>query len=384
MSELGELYASMTLKTLALSMISIFVPIYLYDIGFSLVEISLYLFTYFVFRLPFNIVAGVLVAKYGPKHVLSYGYVLSLVYLGLLLTLPEYGWSLWVVALVAAISTSFFFVAYHVDFSKIKQSKEEGAELGHMYVLVRVAGAVGPLFGGLLATVFGTDTAMIAAILIMLLAIIPLMMTAEPVRATGKMPDFSTVKLNKETRNILAYSGAAIARQSMLYLWPLYIALFVFTENIYGMVGFVTSISVVSSIIAAKMFGGLIDDRKGGNLLNYGAIFYSIINALRVTVSTTHGVIGINIMSEVGETSMVLPLTKGFYDHADSRKDRVAYISLMEVATGFPRALFWLVIAAMFANFEPEFVLKAGMLFAALVTPLVMVQNFSAIKPYKA
>ena len=141
----------MTLKTLSLSMISVFVPIYLYDLGFSLFDISVYFFMYFVIRAPINIIAGVLVARYGPKHVLSYGYVVTLVYLGMLLTLPQYDWALWSMSLAAAISNSFFFVAYHVDFSKIKESKKEGEELGHMYILVRVAGAVGPLFGGLLA-----------------------------------------------------------------------------------------------------------------------------------------------------------------------------------------------------------------------------------------
>ena len=113
-----------------------------------------------------------------------------------------------------------------------------------------------------------------------------------------------------------------------------------FTENIYGLVGLVTSVSVVASIVAAKMFGNIIDDRKGGALLNYGAIFVTIIHAVRTTVNTLWGVIGINILSDIGETAIILPLTKGFYDDADSRRSRIVYITMMEVFVALPRAAF--------------------------------------------
>lgn len=381
MSELGELYVSMTLKTLSLSMISVFVPIYLYDLGISLAGISLYFFLYFVVRTPINVVAGVLVARYGPKHVLSYGYVITLVYLGMLLTLPQYDWSLWALSLVAAISNSFFFVAYHVDFSKIKIAKKEGEELSRMYLLVRIAGAIGPLFGGLMATLLGTDAAMITAIIVMLLAIVPLMMTSEPVAKSSKMPDFSSFNVKKEGRNIIAYSMIGVSRQAALSVWPLYIALFVFSENVYGLVGLVTSVSVVASILAAKMFGNIIDDRKGAALLNYGAIFVTVIHAARTTISTLWGVIGVNILSDIGETAVILPLTKGFYDDADSRRSRIVYVTMMEVFVAIPRAVFWLLLAVLFHNLDPQFVLETALIICALVTPVVMIHNFSALKP---
>lgn len=384
MSELGELYVSMTLKTLALSMISIFVPIYLYDLGVDLYGISVYFFLYFLMRIPTNIATGVLVARYGPKHILSYGYAVTLIYLGMLVTMPQYGWSLWSLALVAAVGNSFFFVAYHVDFSKIKETRKEGEELSHMYLLVRVAGAIGPLLGGLLATVFGADVAMMVAIVVMFLAVIPLMMTSEPVTKSAKIPNFSSFNLKKEKRNIIAYGAIGISRQVALSIWPLYIALFVFTENIYGLVGLVTSVSVVASIVAAKMFGNLIDDSKGGILLNLGAIFVTIVHAVRTLVTTLWGVIGINIMSDVGETAIILPLTKGFYDDADSRRSRIVYISMMEVFIALPRALFWFLLAFLFYNFDPQFVFQVAFIICALVTPLVMTHNFPALKATKA
>lgn len=380
MSELGELYVSMTLKTLSLSMISVFVPIYLYNLGINLYGISVYFSLYFLMRIPINIVTGALVARYGPKHIISYGYAVTLIYLGMLLTMPQYGWSLWSLAMVVAISNSFFFVAYHVDFSKIKEVKKEGEELSRMYVLIRIAGAIGPLLGGLLATVFGTDVAMMVAIVVMLLAIVPLMMTSEPVSKSTKLPDFSSFNLGREKRNILAYSAIGISRQATLSVWPLYIALFVFTENVYGLVGLVTSVSVVASIVAAKMIGNLIDDHKGGALINYGAIIVTVVHAARTIITTLWGVIGINILSDAGETAIIMPFTKGFYDDADSRRSRIVYISVMETFGALSRAIFWLLLAFLFYNFDPKFVLQIALIVGALATPMVMTQDFPALK----
>ncbi len=202
MSELGELYISMTLKTFAFSMIGVFVPIYLYQLGYSLPVIALYFVVYFSFRIPVNYLAGEFTARYGPKHTISYAYVITLLYLGMLLTMEHYNWPLWFLALSASASISLFFVAYHVDFSRIKETKNVGSELSHMYMLQRVASAIGPLMGGLIATVFGVHLVIAMSIVIVLLAIIPLMMTREPMRPRKNL-NFKGISLKKESSCIL-------------------------------------------------------------------------------------------------------------------------------------------------------------------------------------
>src|SRR5680860_273353 len=372
MSELGELYISMTLKTFAFSMIGVFVPIYLYQLGFSLATIALYFVVYFAFRVPVNFLAGEFTARYGPKHTISYAYVLTLVYLGLLLTMERYNWPLWVLALTASASLSMFFVAYHVDFSRIKEIKNVGSELSHMYMLQRIASAIGPLLGGLIATVFGVHIVIAISIIFVLLAIIPLMMTREPMRFRNSL-NFSGIALGKESRNIVAFSAVAVGRQLGLSIWPLYIAIFIFSENIYGMVGLVTSISVIASILMAKMIGNLIDNHRGGLLLRYSTIFLIVIHALRVMVDSLMGVIGMNILSEFGETGVLLPLMKGYYARADKVKDRIAYVVMMESSIAFVRAMFWLFILMLLINFDHQMAFKITFIFTALITPLTLI-----------
>ena len=379
MSELSELYTSISLKTFAISMIGVFVPIYLYQLGYGLVLIALYFTVYFIFRIGLNILAGEVVARYGPKHTISYGYVLVLVYLGMLLTLPQYGWPLWLLALVAATEVSFNFVAVHVDFSKIKESENVGAELSHMYLLNKIASATGPLLGGLVAVLFGIQVAIIMSIVVLMFAIWPLMLSSEPTRTKQKV-DYRAIKLNSELKNITSLAVTSISRQVNISLWPLYISIFIFSENVYGMVGLVTSIAVVSSILMAKIFGKIIDDDKGGSLLTISAWFSAFISAMRVAVSSALGVVTMNVVSEFSDTGVLLPLTKGFYDQADTSGGRIAYIAIMESSIAFFRAFFWLTVAMLFANFDPQKAFFLTFILVAVISPLITLQNFKALR----
>lgn len=379
MSELGELYISITLKTFAFSMIGVFVPIYLYQLGFSLQMVALYYTMYFAFRLPGNYLAGLLTARYGPKHIMSYAYVITLVYLGTLMTMESYQWPLWLLAFSGAFSVSFFFVAYHVDFSRVKSTKNVGSEMSHIYLLQKTASAIGPLLGGLLAMTVGINFVIGISIVFIMLAIWPLMLTREPIRRRETM-SLRTVPLKKEMRNMVAYSFVGVGRQMTLSLWPLYVAVFVFTENIYGMIGLVTSVSVVASILMAKMIGNLIDNHKGLLLFQYSTIFLTVIHSLRVLVTSLAGVVGNNIVSEFSETGVLLPLMKGFYARADGAKDRIAYVVLMETAVVGFRVVLWLGIAILLVNVEQQLAMKLVFIFAALVTPLTLLQNFGALK----
>lgn len=379
MSELSELYISITLKTFAFSMVGVFVPIFLYQLGFNLQTVAMYYAAYFVLRAPLNFLAGELTSRYGPKHIMSYAYVLNLIYLGMLFTMEPYTWPLWLLAFAAAASMSFFFTGYHVDFSRIKQTKEVGAEMSHMYLLQKVASALGPLLGGLLAMVFGIEFVIGVSIIFMLLAIWPLMLTHEPMRQRGSM-SFKGVSLKREARNMVSFGAVGVGRQMGLTLWPLYIAVFIFTDNIYGMVGLVTSISVVASILMAKMIGSLIDNHKGLALLQYSTVFLTVIHALRAMVSSLAGVIGLNILGEFSETGVMLPLMKGYYARADGAKDRIAYIVMMETSIVLVRAVFWLFVAVLLINLDQQLAIKVVFIFVALVTPLTLVQNYGALR----
>lgn len=76
-----------------------------------------------------------------------------------------------------------------------------------------------------------------------------------------------------------------------------------------------------------------------------------------------------------------MPLSKAMYDRADDIEGyRIVYISLMEVASAFIKALYCgsLLIATYF--FDPILVLRLGFVAAALIGLLMLTQKFPALK----
>jgi len=379
MSELGELYVSMTLKSLALSLIAIFIPVFLYQEGYSIVEIGLFYAFYFTCRIVFDLLAGYLTARFGPKHLLSYSCILLIVFLGLLLTLPVYGWPLFFIATIKALFNSFFFVAYHIDFSKVHSVKNAGAELSLMNILVRTAAAAGPFVGGVVATLFSIEVTIVMALVLVLLAIWPLLLTAEPIKKQRQL-NLNTFSMKDNFANLVSYTSLGISRQVGLAIWPLYISVFIFTDDIYAKVGLVTSVSIGISLLVTRLYGKIIDKNAGRILLNNSSIFNTLIHALRPTVGSLGGVTLVNMTSELAETGTILSFTKGFYDEADSAKNRIAYISMMESMIAATRAIFWLGLVWMIMAYGDKTALIASFYLAAIASLLVTVQKFAALK----
>jgi len=377
-SELSQLYISMSLKSLALSLVAIFIPVYLYDLGYSLIEIALFYTGYFIFRVPMTLLAGWLTVRAGPKHVLSYSYAALLVSLAAFLSLPLYGWPLGALALLQAVFNSFFFVGYHVDFSKVEDDKQAGKQLSKMNILVRTAAAVGPFIGGALATIYGVHVSLALAVVLVMTAIWPLMRTAETTPKT-KSFDFASFNLRRQKRNLTALIGESIARQSTLVIWPLWLSVFVFTDGVYVKIGLVASISILTSLVAVRYFGALIDRAKAKLLLAGAASLGAVINTLRIFAQNIGMVALVNVSLELSESAQILVASKGIYGEAEAADDRVGYITALEVYLALTRAVFWLILLIGFTYLDPKLVFISAFWLSAIGSALMPLQKFKTV-----
>src|SRR5690606_7263864 len=139
-----------------------------------------------------------------------------------------------------------------------------------------------------------------------------------------------TFKLKGNMANAFSYLWLGISRQVGLTIWPLFVAVFVFTDDVYAKIGLVTSISIAATLLVTRLYGKLIDRKAGRTLLNASAWFDAAIHLVRPHINTLGGVSLVNMTSEFAETGIILPYTKGLYDEADSARDRIAYITMME------------------------------------------------------
>ncbi|PLS82025.1 hypothetical protein CYG49_00100, partial [Candidatus Saccharibacteria bacterium] len=266
--ELGELYTSLMLRSMGISLIGIFLPVYLYKTGYSLPAIFLFIASIFAFRCFINVPAAYLIAAKGPKHVMLYSYGFQIISLLLLLTLPDYHWPLWLVAFSWAIASSLFFLAYNVDFSKVLHSEHGGKEIGFMAIMERIGATLGPVIGGLVATFLGTEWMISISIVLFVLAVIPLFATPEPTK-THQHLDFRNFPYNTVKRDMLSFGAFTTENILSITLWPLFIGVVIFTTNTYASIGAVTSLSTLAAIFSAKLIGQLVDQKRGVDLLRW-------------------------------------------------------------------------------------------------------------------
>jgi hypothetical protein len=327
------------------------------------------------------VLAGKLVLIAGPKHVLAYSYVLLLVFLALLITLPTFGWSLWILALADSLFNSLFFMAYHIDFSTVHHQKSAGKEISRLMIFAQLASAIGPFVGGLLATIYSPTVTIGAAIVITIAAIWPLMLSADNNQKSRLGNDGSLVfKSDRHSlRNNLAYSGVAINRHVGLVLWPLFMALFVFQSSPYASVGIIASVSIGVTILATRYYGRLVDRKQGRSLYRAGSVVYAIVHMARATADSFGSVLFINTMGELTAPGVILPYAKGFYAEAEESGDRVNYIVWVEVLISLARSAFYLILAFIALSVSLKSLFILSFFAAALFSLLATVENFRSL-----
>lgn len=377
--ELSELYISMLFRSLAFSLIGIFVPIFLFKSGYQLVEIMAFYAVLFSVKVPFSFVAAHLIARIGPKHSIALAYLLQIIPLGMLASLQMRAWPLWIIAATWGVSNSLFFIAFHVDFSKVKHAEHGGKEVGWMTILERCGALLGPLVGGLVAGFFGVEYTFVAALVMFVLGTIPLFITAEPVK-TRQHLSFSALRVRTIWRDIVPIGAMNIENAITLTVWPLFVAIFIFMDNAYALIGLVTSLSVLFSIVSARLIGSIIDGQKGRVLLRGSAKLAAAVHLLRLVAGSFGAVVAINILSELCTNGYKLPITKSYYDRADDFPgQRIVFISSVEAASNMYKALaFWLLVVVA-ASFEPRAVFSAAFVLASLASLLLLTERFPAL-----
>lgn len=381
--ELSELYISMMFRGMAISLVGLFVPLYLLGLDFSVADIIMVMAWYFTVRaLFFDFIAGHTVARIGPKHSMVISYLLLVGSTTLFLTLPSFGWPLWLLGGLWGGAQSFFFIAFNVDFSKVKHSEHGGKELGYIIMMEKTGAVLGPLVGGFVATYFGPRYIFIIGIALLIFGLVPLFRTAEPVKLRQRL-DFKGFKVRKHRRVFMSFVGVGIENNISVFVWPLFLGVFILTDaSAYAKLGVLTAVSFIVSIIASKAIGQTIDDRKGRVLLRYSAVANSLIHLVRPFVSTYPVAFGLNIINDIVTPGYRIPFFKGLFDSADEVPGyRIVYITSLEAFGSLVKAaICWFLVVLAF-NLSAYATLTIGFGMAAVVSLLIMTERFKALDP---
>ncbi len=384
-SEIAELYTSRMLRMAAIHMAGAFISVYMYQLGYSIVEIAAYWGAFFLFKAIVALPVASIVARIGPKHAILISNLMYLPVMVLFVLLPVVGpWVLIPILILEGISNIMYGIGYNIDFSKVKNPEHAGKEIGYMNIVEKATTALSPLVGGTLAFLFSPQVTLLAAGILFVFAAAPLLRTAEQVDTKQKLV-FKGFPWQLVRKHSLAQFAVGFDFFTSGTAWMLYTAVIVigFSGNdnsIYLAGGILLSVVLLAALVASYVYGKLIDARKGKDLMHIAVIADSFTHLTRPFIASPIAVAGLNAVNEVATTGYTMPYTRAIFDNADISGHRTTYIALVDLIANIGAAVAAFILAG-FAYFAGELPALTNFFFiSAGVVLLILTARFPLYK----
>ena len=323
--ELDELYASVALRFFAISLISVFTPIYLLQLGYSLSSVLLFYIVLELVHGLFIIPAAKIASRYGIKHSIFFSIPFIIIYFALLYSLNTIQWPLYLLAIIFGINSAFFWLGYHIDFTKIGTWRKRGKEIGFIRFILSFVAAIGPLIGGVLITQSGFKFVFIIVSLLLLVSIVPLFFsqdTYHPVRYSIK-----GLFKNKKIKDYFVFFGYGVDSAVLLVIWPLFLYLFIIDD--FTTLGLIKTVSFVSSFIFIAVVGMFSDFRRK-LLLKIGTVLNAMMWTAKTFIKTSFQAFSLDGLHGMIRSMIIIPYDAITYDRASSG-DIVDFIIFREI-----------------------------------------------------
>ncbi len=365
-----------------MGMVSVFTVVFLYQKGYPLVDLLVYLGYYYVLRAVVSFLCAYYVAWVGPKRATLASNMLLVPSLVALTLIETYTLGAVAVFFVfQALSISLYTIASDSQFSSIKDRGREGKEIGLLRIMEKVGTGVAPVVGGFVAFQFGPESIMWVAAFLSIIAAVPLFMTPEKIRRRQRVM-YRGLAWKNIRWQLLSHTAAGLDQAVSGTVWSLFVAIVVFgtaDNSVYAKLGLVISITFVVSIASSHLYGVLIDRKRAPELFKTGVAINSIAHVMRSFISTPAGVVLVNGVNEVGTSAYQMPYLRSEYDVADNLPGyRVVYLSSIMVVFCLGAALFSFVTAGLVLLFGVEQGLKYCFMFAAVATLLLLRHGYIA------
>jgi MFS family permease len=364
-NDMNLMYLSVFFSTLSAGLISIFVPIFLYSLDYSIVDILFFYFLMSFYFVLFSITGAKIVSKIGDKHAMLLSTLFTILfYIGLLYGLENY---FYVLPLLASFGTIFYNFGFHLNFMVHSDSKKRGKQLSYLDIVSIVASVLSPLFGGLIISVFGYDYIFVVGSVLLFISIFPLFLTKDNFESSvdinlTKMLYFLKKKMS--FGNFLSFSGYAIETSIGRIIWPIFlIILFVNVE----IVGFIVTVSISVSILIHYFLGKVIDKSDKKKFLKVSTFFYFFGWIGRLFVDSVFKVLAVDSFKNLSEKVLLLFWSAKSYDIA-VREKYFRFIVAREIVFNLARVFVLpFIILIFYVDFHP---FKISFIVAALFTLL--------------
>jgi len=372
-NEFQQILRARNLHALAFSVARVFIPLFLINIYGGLAQalwpITVFMLGGYALRLLLMPQFAAVIVRLGAKHAMAMSFVLAVVSLVMTAFLQSNLIYIFVLAFFLGAGNALFFMSYHVDLAlTLNKSDALKHGIGSVEMLRKVALALGPLAGGLIATQISEKALFIVAAIIMSMAASALYLKEDNVIShKTKLQLWKAKTYRKYRRYFIANFAMGINSCASSFLWS--ILLFVVIGT-YQAVGFVLAVSLILSlgvIAYARRRDSLRSDKLE---INGGSTATSLLHVARPFVETGAMATGINFFNDIAFSFLYVPYVDQYYKQV-CKKDGLTFVALMESSVLVGYLIPWFAFVGLFLAFGQNLAFIGAYVLAAIATLFV-------------
>lgn len=346
-TEKSKLFIATTLGSMGMSIVGVFIPVYMLNIGYTLREIIVYYIVYQIFGICTEYSSGRLTARFGPKHILRLSYGFRLIFMLCILNLDSHNSLIYILPFIHQAS-DMLFVPIHVELSKFSSNKDSGSNISKIFMFTRIASAFGPLLGGLMATYIAIEMNIVLAFTANVLAIVTLWGHKEPVR-TKQTLKLKTLPMKRILPIIKGDIAVAFEYLSRVHLFPVFLAVFILGNTAdYDELGLVITLSMVVSVVYAFVVGKLSDKGKINSINIISTSTASIGHIVRGFTSTVFGAGLLNLFTDASASGTRIVFYKKAYDTVNNLEGyRISFFTALGMVSATIRTFIMVLLLAL-------------------------------------
>lgn len=314
--DVSKFYIAMSIRNLALGMVVLFEPIYLYlyfdkSLPLTLVFFAIIYGAYGVLA-PFG---GRIMAKIGPtKSILVslffyFGYFLSLV------LFPVSFWFVPLSILFIIFGLLLFWPAFHTDFARFSSKESRGRDVGKLNVMRLLPMIVSPILGGWILVLFGYPVLFAMVLVVLLASIIPLLYAKETheVYTDSYKGAWARAWKKQNIKTSIAFISNGLEVIIVSIFWPLFLFSLAIT---FESMGAIASFSLIISSLFMLYIGKVSDTAERPWLLNIGALWTGISWVIKYFIATTFDAFLAHTLYRLSKSAAAVPFQTFFYEKA--------------------------------------------------------------------
>jgi hypothetical protein len=312
--EIEHLYASVGIGNLAIAIIGLFEPIFMYHVvGLTVSEVLLFnaaVYALYALIIPLG---GKIAAHFGYAHSIFFSIPFQIIFWFTLLGAEKNITLLVIAALSLAIQKTLYWPALHASLARFSGKQQRGREFSVMYAIMNLMQIIGPMLGGFLSAVLGIEAIFVIASVIYFCSAIPLLWSKENfVPKPYRFHD--TVALYKTfPTKFFGYFGFG-EELLVLTIWPIFIYL-ILTN--YQDTGALVTVSTLIATGLALYIGFYTDNHSKRSLLRSGNVIYILTWLARLPVVSPFATFITDALSRTTKSLVFIPTSTLTYERAE-------------------------------------------------------------------